>query len=103
MNDLRRFPRLNSPKGTILAWSTAGQRHVSNVGNIGLGGLFIRVLEPPPPGTSIQLLFDAPLGEIRARAVVQRARPRAGMGVKFVAMQPEDRARLGRWLSGLAA
>ena len=103
MNDLRRFPRLNSPKGTILAWSTGGQRYVSNVGNIGLGGLFIRVLEPPPLGTSIQLLLEVPLGEIRARAVVQRVKLNSGMAVKFVAMQPEDRARLGRWLSSLAS
>ncbi len=103
MNDVRRFPRLDSPKGTILAWSTAGQRRVSHVANIGMGGLFVRVLEPPPPGTSIQLLLEAPLGEIRARAVVQRAKSKSGMGVKFVAMQPEDRARLGRWLNGLIA
>jgi len=103
MNDLRRFPRLSSPKGTVLAWSTAGQRHVSNVGNIGLGGLFIRVLEPPPLGTSIQLLLEVPLGEIRARAVVQRVKLNSGMAVKFVAMQREDRARLGRWLSSLAS
>jgi hypothetical protein len=38
-----------------------------------------------------------------ARAIVQRANFNSGMGVKFVAMQPEDRARLGRWLSGLVA
>lgn len=102
MNDLRRHPRIRLPKGTVLAWSTAGKRCVSLVQNFALGGLFIRALEPLPRGSSIQLLLDAPEGEIRARAIVQNSRPREGMGVKFIAMQPEDRARLGRWLNTLS-
>ena len=57
--------------------------------NLGLGGLYIRVSEPPPPGTSIQLLLDVPTGEVRARAIVQRSKPKEGMGVKFVAMRQD--------------
>ncbi len=102
-NDFRRYPRLSSPKGTILAWQSASMRHVSRVANLGLGGLYIRAMEPPPPGTFIQLLLDAPTGEVRARAVVQRSKPKEGMGVKFVAMQPEDRARFARWLKCLTS
>jgi hypothetical protein len=102
-NDFRRYPRLSSPKGTILAWQSASMRHVSRVANLGLGGLYIRTMEPPPPGTFIQLLIDAPTGEVRARAVVQRSKPREGMGVKFVAMQQEDRARFARWLMCLTS
>ena len=64
--------------------------------------MFIRVAEPLPPGSYIQLLFDAPEGEIRARAVVRRSTPKQGMAVGFVAMQPEDRARLSRWLNNLS-
>ncbi len=101
-NDLRRYPRVASPKGTFLAWSTAGRRLVSRVENFALGGMFIRVAEPLPPGSYIQLLFDAPEGEIRARAVVRRSTPKQGMAVGFVAMQPEDRARLSRWLNNLS-
>jgi hypothetical protein len=101
-NDLRRYPRVPTPKGTFLAWSTAGRRLVSTVTNFALGGLFIRVAEPLPPGSYIQLLLDAPEGEIRARAVVRRSTPAQGMAVRFVAMQPEDRARLGRWLNNLS-
>lgn len=102
-NDFRRYPRLSSPNGTILAWQSASMRHVSRVANLGLGGLYIRTNEPPPPGTFIQLLLDAPTGEVRARAVVQRSKPREGMGVKFVAMQQEDRARFAGWLKGLSS
>jgi hypothetical protein len=102
-NDLRRHPRLSSPKGTILAWQSASIRHVSRVADLGLGGLYIRTTEPPPLGTFIQLLFDVPTGEVRARAVVQRSEPKAGMGVKFVAMQQEDRARFAQWLNRLTS
>jgi hypothetical protein len=103
MNDLRSYQRISSPKGTILAWQTAGKRYVSAVGNLGLGGIYIRTAEPPPTGTFIQLLLDVPTGEVRARAVVQTSKPHQGMGVKFVAMQQEDRARFARWLKRLSS
>jgi hypothetical protein len=102
-NDFRRYPRLFSPKGTILAWQSASMRHVSRVANLGLGGLYIRTTEPPPSGTYIHLLLDVPTGEVRARAVVQRSNPRDGMAVKFVAMQQEDRARFAQWLKRLTS
>ena len=70
--------------------------------NLGLGGLYIRTSEPPPPGTFIQLLLDVPTGEVRARALVQRSTPKEGMGVKFVAMRQEDRARFAQWLKLLS-
>jgi hypothetical protein len=103
MNDLRRYPRLSPPKGTILAWQCVNKRIVSGVGNLGLGGLYIRSAEPPPPGTFIQLLLDVPAGEVRARAIVQRSTPNEGMGVKLVAMQQDDRARFAQWLMRLAS
>ncbi len=70
--------------------------------NLGLGGLYIRTSEPPPPGTFIQLVLDVPTGEVRASAIVQRSKPKEGMGVKFVAMQQEHRARFAQWLKHLS-
>jgi len=102
MNDVRQHPRAPSPTGAFLAWQSAQEKRVSYVGNLGLGGLFIRTPNPPSAGTTIRLLMDTPAGEIRARAVVRSAIAKIGMGVKFVAMLPEDRARLGRWLKTLA-
>ena len=87
----------------MLAWQIASKRYVSGVVNLGLGGMYIRASEPPPPGTFIQLLFDVPTGEVRARAVVQRSKAKEGMGVQFVAMQQEDRARFARWLQSLTS
>jgi hypothetical protein len=103
INDLRSYPRISSPKGTILAWQTASKRFVSSVDNLGLGGIYIRTPEPPPPGTFIRLLIDLPAGEVRANAVVQTSKPNQGMGVKFVAMHQEDRARFARWLRHLSS
>ena len=101
-NEIRRYPRFNSPKPTFSAWQSASQRYVSRVENFGLGGLFIRTPEPPPQGTLIQLLLDTSEGDIRARAEVKNNRPKEGMGVKIVAMQQEDRARFVRWLKRLS-
>lgn len=99
----RVYPRLPAPKGTIVAWQSSTKRLVSAVDNFGLGGLYIRTPEPPATGTFIQLLLDAPTGEVRARAAVQRSRPQEGMGVKFVAMEQEDRARFAGWLKTLSS
>ena len=71
--------------------------------NLSLGGLCIRTTEPPPAGTFIQLLLDAPVGQIRARAMVQWSEPQNGMGVKLVAMEQEDHARLANWLMRLSS
>ena len=80
MNDSRQYVRLSTPKGTILAWQNAGVKKVSGVANLGLGGLYIRTVEPPPAGTYIQLLLDVPAGEVRARAVVQRSQAKKRHG-----------------------
>ena len=99
----RRYPRLMSPRGVVVAWRSSSKSMVSLVENFGLGGLFIRTTDPPAAGTLIQVLLDTPTGEVRARAVVQRTSPRAGMGVKFVAMEQEHRARFAGWLRSLPA
>jgi hypothetical protein len=99
---LRAYPRLPAPKGTIVAWQSASKKVVSAVDNFGLGGLYIRTPDPPATGTFIQLLLDVPSGEVRARAAVQRSVAHDGMGVKFVAMKHEDRARFAGWLRTLA-
>ena len=101
-NNSRRYPRHRSPKGTLLAWQAASVRDVSRVVNLSLGGIYVRAIEPPPVGTSIQLLLVAPaLEQVRARAIVQRSEPQKGMGIKLIAMQQDDRARLDGWLKRL--
>ena len=85
----RRYSRVGLPKGMLVAWEHSGLRKVSRVGVLALGGLFIFYsLQPPPNGDAIQLIFEVPGGEVRARALVRDSQPRKGMGVEFTAMGP---------------
>ena len=90
----RRYPRVGLPRGMLVAWQSSGDRVVSRVRTLGLGGLFISTPEPPPIGEVIKLFFEVPDGEVRARAVVRDSQPGKGMGIEFTAMSHEARARL---------
>lgn len=97
----RRYPRIGLPRGLHVAWQGSGLRLVSRVSTLGLGGLFIRVSEPPPVGETIRLYFEVPGGDVRARAVVRSSEQGRGMGVEFTVMGQEARARLHRLLRRL--
>ncbi len=99
----RRYPRVTVQKEILVAWKNGSQKYVSRAQNLGLGGLFVRTQHPPALGTSLQLLFNAPEGEVRARAIVRSVVPGRGMGLAIVSMEQEHRARLDRWLKKLAA
>jgi len=51
----------------------------------------------------VKVLMDLQFGEVRARAVVRRVTPARGMGLEFVAMTQEDRARLNKALLPMLA
>jgi hypothetical protein len=99
----RRYPRVKPPAGLVVAWQNANRRLTSYVGLLGLGGLFIRTKEPLPIGSVIQILIAVPGDGVRARAEVRDVRPNEGMGVGIVSMGQEDRQRLSKFVSGLAA
>jgi hypothetical protein len=69
---------------------------------MGVGGAFLLHDQPLSPGTHVELLFDVSGGEVRARAIVRHGRAGHGMGVQFVHMGSEDRARLHRFIKALA-
>src|SRR4029077_20275103 len=81
--DRRRYPRVPPPAGTVVAWRTTHLSLVSKVENFGLGGLYIRTVNPPGAGTFIQILLDTPTGEVRPRGVVQRTIRTGAVVVKF--------------------
>ena len=64
--------------------------------------MFLLVAHPLSAGTHVEMLFDVPGGEVRARAIVRHGRAGHGMGVQFVHMGSEDRARLHRFVKQLA-
>jgi PilZ domain len=98
---VRRYARVSLPKAKLVAWEHLGERSVSTVRVLGLGGLFICTPHPPPAGDYIQLVFEVPGGDVRARALVCNSRPREGMGIQFVSMGHEARARLNRLLTSI--
>jgi hypothetical protein len=98
----RRYSRVELPKGMRVGWEGSGQRFVSQVSDLSLGGVFIPTPEPPPVGTSIKLVFEMSGRNIRARAIVRRSVSGNGMGVEFVAMGYEERGLLIHLLKGLS-
>jgi hypothetical protein len=100
---LRRYTRVNLPKGKLVAWEYMGERSVSTVRVLGLGGLFICTPHPPPSGDYIKLVIEVPGGDVRARAMVCDSRTGEGMGIQFVSMGHDARARLNRLLTSIAA
>jgi hypothetical protein len=98
---VRRYPRVALPKGAIVAWEHMGERKISSVIVLALGGLFIATPEPPPAGDVIKLVFEIPGGDVRARALVCDSQPGKGMGIEFTAMGQDARARLRRLMKTL--
>ena len=97
----RRYPRCKLQKEVLVVWKNGSQKYVSQVENLGLGGLFVFTQHPPVLGTSLQLLFNAPEGEVKVRAIIRYLFPGRGMGLGIVSMEQEHRARLDRWLKRL--
>src|SRR5271163_2021637 len=97
----RRHPRVKAPKGLLVAWEAGTRRAVSYLESIALGGFFIRTAQPAPERTTLRILLELPSGDFRARAIVRRVAPRKGMGIEFIGMNPEDRARLNLLLRKL--
>jgi len=94
VSDKRRHSRNDRLKELSVFWHRGGRRFISRVHNLSLGGAFLQSAEPPPLGTTLQLLFRVSGKVARARAVVIRSVPSEGMGIEFVAMGQEDRACL---------
>jgi PilZ domain len=101
--ELRRYPRAVPPKGSVVAWQSGTRRAVSHLGSIALGGLFVLTRQPVPIRSTMKVLMDLQFGEVRARAVVRRVTPLRGMGIEFIAMTQEDRARLNKALQPMLA
>ena len=100
-HERRRTRRFRAPKGLLVAWQGAGKRDVSTPEELGVGGMFLLHSHPLSAGVHTEILFDVTGGEVRARCVVRHSRPDHGMGLQFVHMTGEDRARLHRFVKQL--
>lgn len=77
-----------------VSWYGCDLQLFSRVKTLGMGGLFISAIDPPPVGTKIRLAFDVPSGSVPADAVVRDIIPGEGLGVEFTRMGLRDKLLL---------
>jgi PilZ domain len=98
----RRFTsRVETHERVWVDWRCIGREDISRVRNLSLGGLFVETPKPRGVGSTARLEFLVQEGQIRADAVVRRAEPGRGLGMKFTAVSEEDRPRLEALISRL--
>jgi hypothetical protein len=97
----RNFGERQVSKGVWVAWQGGGQRFVSRVFELSMGGVFIPTADQPPLGTVVKLIFEVPGGDVHAPAVVRHIVVGLGMGVEFATMDEDDLARIHQLLNEL--
>ena len=92
----RRFnSRVKSNKGVWVYWECNGDRDLSRVKDLSVGGLSIETPRIKRLGATTNLHFLVQEGQIRADAVVVRhVKPGGGLGLKFKAVSEKDRPNL---------
>ena len=95
----RKYPRIRAPKGMLVSWKSTGKEGTSRAKTMGLGGLYLYSATPPSEGSTIELILELSNGVFRSRAIVRCSTPGKGMGLQFVQMSPEDRAKLNQYIS----
>ena len=97
----RKLPRIMLPRGMSITWRGRGESATSRVQTISEGGLSIAAPAPPGKGELLHVSFEVPAGEVGAQAIVRHSHHGEGMGVEFVTMSVEARARLNHLLQKL--
>ena len=75
------------------------------VGDLGQGGVFIEMEDPPPRGTILEIEFDLPdtSTHVRTLGIVRWSAPDGdppGAGVRFAPMPDDVKADIGRLVKG---
>jgi hypothetical protein len=98
----RRFTaRVHTPGDVWVCWKCQGRDDISLVRNMSMGGLFIETPQPRPTGTVTRLDFLVAEGQIRADAIVRHAKSGSGLGLKFTALNEQDRPKLAALITRL--
>jgi hypothetical protein len=94
-------PRAEADDEVYVFWYCNGRGDRSHVRNVNLGGIFIETPIGKDLGASVELNFLVSEGVIRAKAVVRHAEPGHGLGLRFTALNGEDRLRFGALMKRL--
>ena len=92
---------MESDKNVWVYWECNGDRDLSRVMDISVGGLFIRTRKIKRLGATTNLHFLVQEGQIRANAVVRHVKPGDGLGLKFKAVSERDRPNLAALMKRL--
>ena len=85
---------MESKNDVWVYWESSGDRDLSRVMDLSMGGLFIQTARPKHIGSTTNLHFLVEEGQIRADAVVRHVKPGGGLGLKFKAVSEKDRPNL---------
>jgi PilZ domain len=86
--------RVDSGKGVWVYWECDGDRDLSRVKDLSVGGLFIETSRIERLGATTSVHFLVQEGQIRADAEVRHVKPGSGLGLKFKAVSERDRPNL---------
>lgn len=88
-------PRVEADDGVYVYWYSDGEEELSHVRNLNLGGIFIETSARKDLGAHLELNFLVSEGQIRAKAVVRHVKHGHGLGLKFTALNDQDRLHFG--------
>ena len=76
----------------------------AGVSDLGEGGIFVEMPDPPPKGTILELEFSGPGGSdtMRVLGIVrwrEKAGPNAGVGVRFAPIGEDERANISKLIA----
>lgn len=94
-DERRKYPRV--PVTLDARWQTSAQASLCEVGNLSLGGCFVRTPAPPSPDERafITLYLKGRASMLLAGRVV-RVEPGVGFGMQFREMLPETKSELNQ-------
>lgn len=79
----------------------SGARSEGVTSDISLGGCFVCTSKPLPLKSRARVTLNRKDESVKALAVVRIVKPRIGMGLEFIDVEPETTATLTRWLEQL--
>src|SRR5260370_38680914 len=82
----RRFSSRVESKDVWVYWESSGDRDLSRVMDLSMGGLFIQTARPKRIGSTTNLHFLVEEGQIGSDAVVRLVKPGGGLGLKLKAV-----------------
>ncbi len=93
--DPRRHERVLVPQACQIQMTTNGKgpRLEGSVSVIGLGGMFVRMKDPPPPGSVLHVTITCSIVTLESDCTVIHVTSH-GMGVELASLTPENEQKL---------